>query len=196
MSNSERSAVPNPASNPGPSFGRLRLQAIVALVPFFMDGSSSDPSAIQAMIEGLLDEYQAATPKELQLATQIVADGWAVLGCLRTAAAAKNLSMDQVFKLQDDALALNRSSLRGTKALEAARRQRKRNPNAMTPENTNWDEGAFQLAINKALDKLNNANAKLAAYMATLAPVEREPKLDFLFAEPMTPSVLARRSRH
>ena len=74
----------------------------------------------------------------------------------------------------------------------------------MTVENTQWDEGAFQLAINQALDAYNDASAKLAAYMATLEPVAPkatpEPvapktKLPFLSAEQMTPSVLARRAR-
>jgi hypothetical protein len=74
----------------------------------------------------------------------------------------------------------------------------------MTLANTRWDEGVFQLTINQALEKLTDANAKLAAYMATLepaapvapvAPVAPKSKLSFLFAEQMTPSVLSRRSR-
>ena len=74
----------------------------------------------------------------------------------------------------------------------------------MTLENTKWDEGAFQLAINQALDAYNDASAKLAAYMATLEPaapktapepVAPKTKLPILSAEPMTPSVLARRAR-
>ena len=175
---------------------RLRDQAIAALVPFFMDGPTSDVKTARLAAEGILDDYKAATPKELQRATQIVALGWVALGCLRTAAAAKNLSTNEMLDMQDSAIALNRSFMKATKALDARRKERAKNPRAMTVENTKWDEGVFQLAINQALDKLTYANAKLAAYMATLAPVEQKPKLDFLFAEPMTPSVLARRARH
>ncbi|MDR3534831.1 MAG: hypothetical protein P4L90_30240 [Rhodopila sp.] len=175
---------------------RLRDQAIAALVPFFLDGPASDPKAARLAAEGLLDGYNAATPKELQLSTQIVAFGWASLACLRTAVAAKNLSIDDVLNLQDSAIALDRSSQKATKALEARRKERAKNPQAMTPENTRWDEGAFQRAINQAFEKLADANAKLAAYMATLVPVETKPKLPILRAEPMTPAVLARRALH
>jgi hypothetical protein len=43
---------------------------------------------------------------------------------------------------------------------------------------------------------LTNANAKLAAYMMTSAQtVVPVPKLPILFAEQMTPAVLARRAR-
>ena len=64
----------------------------------------------------------------------------------------------------------------------------------MSPENSRWDEGAFQLAINQALEKLQHANAKLAGF--TAAQAEQKPKLSFLSVEPMTPAVLARRRRH
>src|SRR5271165_7662013 len=90
--------------------------------------------------------------------------------------------------------ALHRSSHRATKALEARRKDRANNPRALTPENSRWDEGAFQLAINQAMDKLQHANAKLAGFMP--AKVEQKPKLSFLSVEPMTPTVLARRRRH
>src|ERR1700742_2549797 len=146
---------------------RLRALAIAALVPFFLESPASDVDTARAVAAGLLDDYKAATPKELQLATQIVALGWAALACLRTAAAAKNLSIDGMLDLQDDAIALNRSCMTATKALDVRRKERAKNPGAMTLENTRWDEGAFQLAINQALDKYNDANAKLAAYMAT-----------------------------
>jgi hypothetical protein len=70
------------------------------------------------------------------------------------------------------------------------------NPKAMTVENTKWDEGVFQLTINQALETLTDANAGLAAYMNAPAPVVQRPKLPpILSAEPMTPAVLARRSR-
>ena len=180
---------------------RLRAQAIAALVPFFADGSTGDENTARLAAEGLLDEYQAGTPKELQLATQIVALGWAAMACLRTAVAAKNLSIEDILRLQDSAIALDRASQKATKALHARRKERAKHPHAMTLENTRWDEGVFQLTINQALEKLSDANAKLAAYMATLAPpapvlpVALAPKLSFLFAEQMTPSVLSRRAR-
>lgn len=186
------------------SLERLRAQAIAALVPFFMENPASDEKTARSVAETLLDEYKAATPKELQLATQIVALGWTVLACLGAAAAVKNRSIDEMLDLQDSAIALNRLSLKASKALDVRRKERAKNPLGMTVENTQWDEGAFQLAINRALDAYTDASVKLAAYMATLEPVAPktmpEPvapkaKLPFLSAEQMTPSVLARRAR-
>jgi hypothetical protein len=183
---------------------RLRAQAIAALVPFFLEGPVSDVDTARAVAAGLLDDYKAATPKELQLATQIVALGWTSLACLGAAAAVKNMSLEGMLDLQDIAIALNRSSLKATKALQVRRKERAKNPNGMALENTRWDEGAFQLAINQALDAFYDATAKLAAYMATLEPeapkaapepVAPKIKLPLLSAAPMTQSVLARRAR-
>jgi hypothetical protein len=148
-------------------------------VPFLSDGSTTDENTARLAAESLLDEYQAGTPKELQLATQVIALGLAAMACLRTAVAAKNLSIDDIVQLQDSAIGLDRASQKATKALKARRRERTRQPHAMTIENTRWDEGTFQLAINQALEKLTDANTRLAAYMATLeppAPVALQPR--------------------
>jgi hypothetical protein len=173
---------------------RLRAQAIAALVPFFVDARTSDEAAARVLAESMLDEYKAGTPKELQLSTQIIALGWASLACLSAAMVVKDASLEEMLRLQDAALGLHRSSHKATKALEARRKDRATNPRALTPENLRWDEGAFQLAINHAMEKLQRANAKLAGFMG--APTEQKPKLSFLSSEPMTPAVLARRRRH
>jgi hypothetical protein len=175
---------------------RLRAQAVAALVPFFVDGSVDDDKNAPVAAQALLDDYNAQTPKELQLSTQIIAFGWAAMACLRAAVAAKNLSLDDMLQLQDNAIALDRSSQKATKALEARRKERAKNPGAVTPENRTWDEGAFQLAINQALDKLMDANARLASYMGKLAAAPEKHKLPILSAEQMTPDVLARRARN
>jgi hypothetical protein len=174
---------------------RLRAQAIAALVPFFFDGPAGDVKTARLAAEGLLDDYKAGTPKELQLAAQVVALSWASLACLRTATVIKSLSIDAMLDLQDSAIALNAQCVKATKALLARQKERAKNPRAMTVENTRWDEGAFQLTINQALDKFNDANAQLAAYTASLQPVAEKTKLPILSAEQMTPSVLARRAR-
>jgi hypothetical protein len=79
------------------------------------------------------------------------------------------MKLEEMLRLQDAALALHRSSHKATKALEARRRDRAKNPQALTQENSRWDEGAFQLAINQAMDKLTHANAKLAGFMGAQA---------------------------
>ena len=126
-------------AGPAQSPERLRAHAIAALVPFFVDGPSSDETAARLAAEGLLDDYNAATPKELQLSTQIIALGWAAMACLRAAVAAKHLSVDDVLRLQDNAIALDRSSQKATKALEARRKERariRRPPVSRTPGGT------------------------------------------------------------
>jgi hypothetical protein len=176
---------------------RLRRHAIASLVPFFIDGPASNPVTARLAAEAMLDSYAATTPKELQLSTQIVALGWAAMACLRAAVAAKDLSMDDVLRLQDHAIALDRSSQKATKALDARRKERAKKPKAMTSENMRWDEGAFQLTINQALDKLTDANAKLATYMASLsvtpAPAAEKPSLPW--DDQGAPTMPPRRSR-
>ena len=174
---------------------RLRDQPIAALVPFFADSPTSDVAAARVAAACILDGYSPATPKELQLSTQVIAFGWAAMACLRTAMAAKNLSIDEVLRLQDHAIALDRSAQKSTKALDTRRKERAKHPKSMAAADVQWDEGTFQLSVNQAMDKLNNANAKLAAYMATLPPAEPKTKLEILSAEPMTRSVLSRRAR-
>jgi hypothetical protein len=171
---------------------RLRQHAIAALVPFFVDGPTNSVKTARLAVEALLDDYQAGTPRELQLAAQIIALGWASMACLRAAVATRNLSVREALRLQDSAIALDRSSQKASKALQSRRKERAKNPKGLTAANTTWDEGVFQLAINQALDKLNDANARLASY---LAPAAKPAKLAFQFGEQMTPSVLAKRAR-
>jgi hypothetical protein len=184
-------------STPTQSRERLYARAIAALVPFFADGPTGNANVAHRAAESLLSDYNASTPKELQLSAQIIALGWASMACLRTAMAAKNLSVSDRLRLQDDAIALDRASQKAAKALEGRRKERAKTPLTTKPENIAWDEGAFQLTMNQALAKLMDANARLAAYMALVAPpVVPKPKLSILYAERMTPSVLARRARH
>jgi hypothetical protein len=173
----------------------LPAQAIAALVPFFVDGRDCDEKAARGVVEGMLDDYQPATPKELQLSAQIIAHGWASLACLSAAMVVKDASLDTMIRLQNHAIALDRASQKATKTLAALRKERSKDPNAVSAENTQWDEDEFQFAIGQALEKMTEANAKLAAFMAALVPV-KPPKLSLSSAEPMTPAVLARRARH
>jgi hypothetical protein len=184
-------------STPSCSTGRLRDQAIAALVPFFVDGHAGDAATAHVVAEGLLDDYKPATPKELQLAAQIIALGWASLACVSASTVVKDESLEEMLRLQGYAIALDRLSQKATKALEARRKERVKNRGGMTPESVAWDEGAFQATINQATEKMHVANAKLAAFMATLKPAQPPvPKLSTTLGEPMTSAVLARRRRH
>lgn len=172
---------------------RLKQRAIAALMPFFLDGAGNDRKAAHLVINELLDDYQPATAKELQLAAQIIALTWAAVTCLRAGVGATNLSMREVLDLQNSAVALERSSQRTARDLVARQQGRAMHAHAMTPQVTEWDEGVFQLVINQALDKMNDARARLAAGSASLV-LALDPKLAFLAAEKMARSVLARRT--
>lgn len=183
------------------SLERRYDQALAALAPFFMTDESSDITAAREAAKSILDCHRAATPKEMQLAAEIVAYGMASLACLGAGAAVKQVSLDEMMDWQDIAIKFSKQSFKATRALEIRQKERTKNPKAMTPENTRWDEGAFQLGMNRALEKVTEANAKLAIFMAAMAPspkvaVEPKVKLPIFFAEQMTPSVLARRARH
>ena len=144
-------------------------QALAALVPFFLNDPNGDTIAAREAAKASLDCYKAATPKELQLATELVAYGWASLACLGAASSVKNASIDEMLDWQDAAIA------KTAKALEARQKERTKSPKAMTVENTRWDEGAFQLGINRALEKVMLAHTKIAAFKAAMAPAGSKP---------------------
>nr|WP_294517501.1 hypothetical protein [uncultured Rhodopila sp.] len=174
---------------------RLREQTAAALAPFFMEGPGSDAdiASATAAAAALLEDYHPGTPKELQLAAQIVAFSFAALACLGAAATVRVQDLDIMLDLQDSAIALDTLSEKSTKALEARRRERERAPERMTAANTQWDNAAFQSAIGRALEKFLYASSKIPV-VRELPPVAEKPaKLAILSAEPMTLSVLARR---
>jgi hypothetical protein len=180
---------------PAPS-PELREQAAAALAPFFTTGADDDAAAVREAA-AMLDDYTPMTPKELQLAAQIVAYSFATLACLGAAAMVRTQDLDVMLDLQDSALAMNALSDKYTKALEARRRERERAPHTLSAANTEWDNAAFRKAIARAMEKLLYANTKLAALheiAAKAAPPAPEPeKLPVASAEPMTLSLLARR---
>jgi hypothetical protein len=187
------------------SFARRYDQALAALVPFFLSASCTDENSARQAAKSVLDGHRAVTPKELQLAAEIVAYGWAALACLSAGATVRHGNVHEMLNWQDSAIKLNRLSMKSTKALEARQKERAKNPNGVSAENTPWDEGAFQLGINRALEKVVAANEQLRVFTAAMAPAPRvalvEPKapkmkMPLLFAEQMTPAVLAKRARH
>lgn len=180
-------------------------QALAALVPFFLNYPNGDAAAAREAAKIRLDCHKAATPRELQLATELIAYGWAFLACLSAASSVKDTSIDEMLDWQDAAIAIERLSTKTTKALETLQKERTKNPKAMTVENTRWDEGAFQLGMNRALEKMMLAHTKIAAFKAAMAPCAAKPvpvavvpkiKFPSLSAQQMTSSVLARRARH
>ena len=163
---------------PTQSLERLRAYAAAALAPFFTGTATGCVTTARLAAEGMLNDYQAATPNELQLSVEIIASSMATLACLSAASVAKHESIDEMLRLQRDALRLNRASDKATKVLQARRKQRATNPNAVAAAHTQWDEGLFQRAINQALDKTTAANARVEAYMASLKPVANTPEPD------------------
>ncbi|WP_428493542.1 hypothetical protein [Rhodopila sp.] len=156
------------ATNPTESTERMRVYASAALSPFFTSAANGCETAAQKSADSLLQDYRAATPKEIQLSAQIIAAGLATLACLSAASVAKHDSINEMLRLQREALKLHRVSDKATKMLEARKKQRTTNPKTLATAQTKWDEGTFQLAINQALDKFNDSNARVAAYMDSL----------------------------
>lgn len=192
---SEGGASGDGASGDGLSAG-LRDQAIAALVPFFLDAPTGDAAAARAVARNVLEDYNAATDTELQLATETIALGFASLACLSAAMVVKDKSLPEMLRLQGYALALDRGSQKAAKALNAQRAERAMNP-SIKRENTAWDDDAFRRTIREALEKMTEANAKLAGFIAALPPVKQKPKPKLVLhsPEPMTRAVLARRAR-
>ncbi len=174
---------------------RLREQTAAALAPFFMDGAgtAADIANATAAAAQMLEDYRPKTPKELQLAAQIVAFNFAVLACLGAAATVRSQDLDVMLDLQDSAIALDKLSDKSTRALEARQRERERAPERLTAANTQWDNAAFQSAIGRALEKFLYANSKVPVVREMPRVAEKPAKLPILSAEPMTLSVLARR---
>lgn len=171
---------------------QYREQAASALAPFFLEGAHGDRSSAQSAAGTMLDSYNPVTPKEWQLAAQIVAYGFAALACLGSALAVKNLPIQELLDLQDAALALDRLAQKCTKDLEARRRERARTPLAMTPQNMQWDDAGFKAAMSKALAKMEHAASKMPQPVVT-PPKRKKPDLRIVSSEPMTSTVLARR---
>jgi hypothetical protein len=176
---------------PAPS-PRLRESTAAALAPFFMICGDGDTDQARATATAMLEEYCATTPKELQLAAQIVAFDFAALACLGAAASVSNADLDVMLGLQDSAIALNALSAKSIKALGARRRERERAPQLMTAANTEWDNAGFQAAISRALEKMLYAATKLPNFAAPTAAPTPPAKRPILLSEPMTSSVLAR----
>jgi hypothetical protein len=185
------------SSIPVPS-QELREQAAAALAPFFMTGTDDDAAA-RREAAALLDDYAPMTPKELQLAAQVVAYDFAALACLGASAMVRAQDLDIMLDLQDSALAMNALSDKTTRALQARRRERERAPHTLSAANTQWDNAAFRKAIARAQEKLLYANTRLAALQemapkaAPPAPEPEPEKLSVVSAEPMTLSLLAHR---
>ena len=179
-----------------PPSPRLREQTATVLAPFFMIEGQNDLGPARDAAAALLDEYKAMTPKDLQLAAQIVAFDFAVLACLGASMTVGKQDLDAMLDLQDSALALDRLSEKSTKALNARRRERAKAPHLMSRANTEWDNAGFQAAIGRAMEKMLYANSKMTGLLNAAPtpqpPVEKPEKLPIRSAEPMTLTALAR----
>ncbi len=171
-----------------------REQAANALYPFVAFGVDGNETLGKAVAIQAIDGYAPKTPREIQLSAQIVACSFAAIACLRSAMAAKNLSVEAILNLQDAALALDEEAHRSTVALEAKQRARQRAPQIMTRESIAWDQAAFDKTMILALKRMRDADARIADILPKPTPVR--PKLRAVSAEPMTSSVLALLAGH
>jgi hypothetical protein len=168
---------------------QYREQAANALYPFIASGVDWDESLGKAVAFQAIDGYAPKTPREIQLSAQILACSFATICCVRSAMAAKNLSVEAVLNLQEAALALDEEAHRSTVALEAKQRERQRAPQVMTRDSVAWDHAAFNKTMNIALKRMRDADSKIADMLPKRTPAP--PTLHVAGAEPMTTSVLA-----
>lgn len=166
-----------------------RERAAEALVPFLVSGADGDEAfALQAAYQAI-DAYRPMTPREMQLAAQAVALGFAALACLRCTAG-RNLAIETLLDLQDAAIKLDRQAQASIRALEARQRERQRAPQMLSPATTAWDERGFRRIMTLARRKLDVADATTPEFVP--APKPRRTALRLGLAEPMTIDVLAR----
>ena len=114
------------------SLSRRYDQALAALTPFFMADESADVASATAAAKSVLDCHAAATPQELQLATESVAYGMASLACLCAGAAVREDSIDEMMTWQNIAIKFTNQSLKIGRALDARQKERTKNPKALT----------------------------------------------------------------
>lgn len=191
-------------SVPSPGDSELHEQVVSHITPFFLDDASDDPVPAMEAARQTLVCYNAATGKELQLSAQIVAFSMASLDCLRCSMTERDMSIDDLLRIQGHAIALNGLAEKSRKALEARQRDRQRGQ-AATQATVQLDEAEFRAAIDKALRMVTFARAKLTAHQAgrppassisattPVPPAQKAPVLPARVAEQVTPDVLARR---
>lgn len=139
----------------------LRGHALATLTPFLMQAPSDNEEDARLAAKDLLDFYQPATPRELQLAAQAAALSWASLALLGTGFRAARLSGALMAEIHEAALSMDVLATEQGKALKAQRRQRARNVRRIRPEDLRWDEGEFQLVMNRTFDTVTAAQARV-----------------------------------
>jgi hypothetical protein len=173
----------------------FRDRAAATLIPFFLGAAHGDARKARTAACAAIDCYDTRTPGEIQLSAQIVACQLASIACLR-AAIAGQLPVEDVLKLQQAALSLDRLVHRSRKALRARPRERETAPDQLRGENSNWNDEAFQQVITKALQHMCDADAQIRDLLAAcgLKPTvpAKRPKLEVITGEPMTPAMLSR----
>ncbi|HET6605353.1 MAG TPA: hypothetical protein VFG62_01710 [Rhodopila sp.] len=169
------------------SLMHYREQAANALYPFIAAGVSWDENLGRAVAYEAIDGYAPKTPREIQLSAQIVACSFAAIACLRSAMAAKNLSLAAILRLQEAALKLDDDAAKATAALETRQRERESAPQFQTAESVAWDHVAFNRTMSVALKRMREADSKIPEIL----PKPIKPKLRIVASEPMTTSVLA-----
>lgn len=146
---------------------RLRGHALATLAPFLMQTPADDEEDARQAATDLLEFYQPTTPRELQLATQAAALAWASLTLLGTGFQAANLSCAVMAEIHEAALKMEVLATNHGKALKAHRRQRGRSSaRRIRPDDQRWDEGEFQLVMNRAHDTVIAARARVALLKA------------------------------
>jgi hypothetical protein len=96
---------------------------LTLLAPLFLAATDGDMGAAQEAAHHALIDYGARTDDELRLAALVVAFGFGSLDAL-SKAADKDLSLDEVMDLRDNATALSTAGFQSQTALDRLQKQR------------------------------------------------------------------------
>src|ERR1700748_2949991 len=122
--------VPGAAASTGAGATVDHVRAWVAarVVPFLLDDEDDDPALAQAFASRALADCDAVTGREIQLAGQILAFGFAALDCLRGAQGGSGEQISLSLRLQRNAARLNAMADKSRRVLAVEQSLRRRAP--------------------------------------------------------------------
>nr|WP_294509055.1 hypothetical protein [uncultured Rhodopila sp.] len=132
-------------------------QALINLVPFFMDGAEGDPARARSAVLELLRSYAPRSAVELQLITETIAFSHSALDNLRRAQTNRTMPDVQREALRTKAVSLSAAGHRATRTLDrmyaGGRPQAAPHPGAAkAPEaNAGRDQAAILRAVHERM---------------------------------------------
>jgi len=109
-------------------------QMMIFLLPCFLDGTSGDHTLARIAMLQMIAAYQVVTPRELLLASRIIAFGFAAMDSLSRSMADPDMPDSLRLRHRAQANALNRSAEQCQKALDALLQRRTEGEATASPD--------------------------------------------------------------